>query len=64
MDDGSAGDPMSNGIAVLLGNYTFPDDPRYYDDFKSQLNFIQYSVPETGDGAISHRVSEVQLWAG
>jgi hypothetical protein len=63
MDDGAAGDPASNGIAVLLGNYTYPDDPRYYNAFKSQIDFIQYGVPQTGDGAISHRVSEVQLWA-
>lgn len=63
MDDGAAGDPMSNGIAVLLANMSYPEDTRYYNDWVSQLNFIQYGVPETGDGAISHRVSEVQLWA-
>lgn len=27
-----------------------------------QLNYLFEEVPKTADGAISHRVSEVQLW--
>ncbi|KAG8770647.1 hypothetical protein FRC16_006262, partial [Serendipita sp. 398] len=63
VEDGAAGDPMSIGIAVLLANQTFPNDPRYKAAWDSQLAFIEYDIPRTGEGAISHRVSEVQLWA-
>ncbi|CAG7849255.1 SubName: Full=Uncharacterized protein {ECO:0000313/EMBL:CCA67962.1} [Serendipita indica DSM 11827] len=63
MEDGAAGDPMSNAITMLLANYSNPADTRFQSAFYSQLGFIEYDVPQTGDGAISHRVSEVQLWA-
>ncbi|KIM27620.1 hypothetical protein M408DRAFT_330042 [Serendipita vermifera MAFF 305830] len=63
MDDGAAGDPMSNGISVLLANATYPTDPRYNAAFMDQLDFIENVVPKDANGAISHRVSEVQLWA-
>jgi Glycosyl Hydrolase Family 88 len=65
MQDGSAGDLASIGVAVLLANWT---GQGYYDnlDFAraatDQLDFLYQSVPRTSDGAISHRVSEVQLW--
>lgn len=64
MQDGAAGDPMSNGISVLLANATYPDDPRYNTAFLDQLDFIENTVPRDANGAISHRVDEVQLWAG
>ena len=63
MADGAAGDPMSNGISVLLANATYPSDPRYNTAFHEQLDFIEHTVPRDANGAISHRVDEVQLWA-
>lgn len=63
MEDGAAGDPMSNGITLLLANFTNPDDPRFSSGFESQLKFIEEYVPKSSEGAISHRVSELQLWA-
>lgn len=64
MDDGAAGDPMSNGISVLLANATYPDDNRYHEAFKDQLDFIEHVVPKDPvTGAISHRTEYVQLWS-
>jgi hypothetical protein len=62
MQDGSAADPASIGVAVLLANWTGQAGEDYADAAKDQLEFLQFSVPKTSDGAISHRVSEVQLW--
>lgn len=72
MQDGSAADPASNGVAVLLANWTefagsLTDsggggDVDYEGAAKDQLDFLFDKVPKTDDGAISHRVSEVQLW--
>ena len=65
MVDGAAGDPMSNGISVLLANATYPDDDRYRAAFQEQLNFIENGVPRDPEtGAISHRTEYVQLWSG
>ena len=70
MPDGSAADPASNGITMLLANWTGQSTPDsvnegvdYATAAKSQLDFL-YSdnVPKTSDGAISHRTSQVQLW--
>ena len=60
MEDSAAGDPMSNAITLLLANLANPSDTRYMPAFYSQLGFIEYDVPRTTDGAISHRVSEVR----
>ncbi|KAJ3504288.1 hypothetical protein NMY22_g17976 [Coprinellus aureogranulatus] len=64
--DSSVADPASIGIAVLLANWTNLDqqDDQYERAARNQFNFI-YSdrVPKTGDGAISHRLEDVQLWS-
>ena len=62
--DGSAGDPASIGFAVLLANWTGQDNGQidYAGAASDQLNYLLLDVPKTSDGAISHRVSEVQLW--
>ncbi|KAL0948050.1 hypothetical protein HGRIS_010674 [Hohenbuehelia grisea] len=62
MQDGSAADPASIGIAVLLANWTGQGGQDYAGAAKDQLDFLMQRVPRTDDGAISHRVSEVQLW--
>lgn len=64
MEDGAAGDPMSNGVGVLVANFSCPWDDRYLPAFQAQLAFIENEVPRTEDGAISHRTDDLQLWAG
>ncbi|PPQ94912.1 hypothetical protein CVT25_004397 [Psilocybe cyanescens] len=65
LPDGSAGDPASIGVAVLLAEWTNQDNGKldYAGAAKDQLDFLLNDVPRTSDGAISHRVSEVQLWS-
>ena len=60
--DGAAGDPASIGVAVLLANWTGLQSADYAGAATAQLRYLLNSVPKTSDGAISHRVSEVQLW--
>lgn len=62
MQDGSAADPASIGVAVLLANWTGQSGQDYAGAAKDQLDYLLQDVPKTSDGAISHRVSEVQLW--
>ncbi|KAG6872500.1 hypothetical protein C0995_009256 [Termitomyces sp. Mi166 len=61
--DGSAADPASIGFAVLIANWTGQGDEDYAGAAKDQLDFLESKVPRTSDGAISHRVSQVQLWS-
>lgn len=66
IQDGSAADPASVGFAVLLANWTgrsSSDELDYAGAAQDQLDFLLNQVPRTDDGAISHRVSEVQLWS-
>ena len=65
ISDGSAGDPASIGMCVLLANWSNQDAGQinYAGAAKDQLDFLFQDVPRTSDGAISHRVSEVQLWS-
>ena len=62
--DGSAADPASIGMCVLLANWTKQDAGQidYAGAVKDQLDYLFQDVPMTSDGAISHRVSQVQLW--
>ncbi|GBE85574.1 hypothetical protein SCP_0800910 [Sparassis crispa] len=63
---GAAGDPASIGVAVLLANLTgqqAEDGLDYAGAARDQLAYLLQDVPRTGDGAISHRVEEVQLWS-
>ncbi|KAF8063618.1 Six-hairpin glycosidase-like protein [Lyophyllum atratum] len=63
MQDGSAADPASIGFAVVLANWTKQSGGDYAGAAKDQMDFLQFQVPRTSDGAISHRVSQVQLWS-
>lgn len=60
-EDGSAGDPASLGISVLLANHTLDVD--YMSAVNDENEYLFVHAPRTSDGAISHRVSEVQLWS-
>ncbi|KAF7304894.1 hypothetical protein MKEN_01203700 [Mycena kentingensis (nom. inval.)] len=64
--DGAAGDPPSIGVAVLLANWTgrnSDDGLDYAKAAENQLDFLLNETPHTSDGAISHRVAQVQLWS-
>ncbi|KAJ7774595.1 Six-hairpin glycosidase-like protein [Mycena maculata] len=64
--DGAAGDPASIGVAVLLANWTglgAADGLNYSAAAQDQLDYLLNVVPHTSDGAISHRVAQVQLWS-
>lgn len=64
--NGSAGDPASVGVAVLLANWTGQqqrDDEDYASAATAQVDYLLGpQVPKTIDGAISHRVDQLQLW--
>jgi hypothetical protein len=62
MPDGSAADPASIGVCVLIANWTKAGDLDYAGAAKSQVDYLFTKVPRTSDGAISHRVSQLQLW--
>ena len=68
IEDTSAGDPASVGVAVLIANWTHfqSGQQEYYDCADAATAQVQYlfgpGVPKTSDGAISHRVSQLQLW--
>ncbi|KAI9507406.1 Six-hairpin glycosidase [Russula earlei] len=62
--DSSAGDPASIGTAVLLANWTGLGDEDYARAATAQVEYLFGPVvPKTIDGAISHRVSQLQLWS-
>lgn len=61
----SAADPASNGMVVLLANWTGQgnnDGLDYAGAAQDQLNFLYVNVSKTPDGAISHRMDQLQLW--
>ncbi|KAL0566831.1 hypothetical protein V5O48_015170 [Marasmius crinis-equi] len=63
--DGASGDPASIGPAVLLAEWTKQsgDDVPYLQVVEDQINYLfSDAVPKTPDGAISHRVAQLQLW--
>ena len=65
MNDSSAGDPASIGMAVLLAGYTgqwFKDGLNYAGAAQDQLDYLLQVVPHTSDGAISHLPHQIQLW--
>lgn len=65
VNGGAAGDPPSIGVAVLLANWTGAggqDGLDYAGAAEDQLEFLLTKVPQTSDGAISHRTEQVQLW--
>ncbi|KAH8113157.1 hypothetical protein DFH11DRAFT_365152 [Phellopilus nigrolimitatus] len=63
--DGSAADPASNGVAALLANWTGQNNAsvNFGQAAVDQMNYLWADVPRTTDGALSHRVAEVQLWS-
>ncbi|KAF9220660.1 hypothetical protein BS17DRAFT_713741 [Gyrodon lividus] len=66
IQDSSAGDPASIGVAVLLANWTGQgsvDGLDYAGAARDQLEYLFQKAPKTNDGAISHRMDQVQLWS-
>lgn len=67
--DDAAGDPASLMIGIMILGLTNkkgskPYSRKYYLKIaKRQLRFLLDEVPRTSEGAISHRVAEVQLWS-
>jgi hypothetical protein len=62
----AAGDPASIGMVVLLANWTGQqrtDGLDYAGASQDQLDFLFQDVPRTSDGAISHRIEQLQLWS-
>lgn len=63
LGDSSAGDPASVGVAVLIANWTRLGGEDYAGAATAQVEYLfGPDVPKTSDGAISHRVSQLQLW--
>ena len=62
MKDGSAADPASIGVAVLLANWTKQGGQDYAGAATDQLDYLYQKVPRSNEGAISHRTADVQLW--
>ena len=63
LGDASAGDPASIGVAVLISNWTKLGGANYAAAATAQVQYLFGSaVPKTDDGAISHVVSQLQLW--
>ncbi|KAA1102843.1 hypothetical protein PGTUg99_036587 [Puccinia graminis f. sp. tritici] len=64
--DGSAGDPASLGIAVLVASAATSNDSdrsqKYMKLAKDQLDWSLNHVPRSPEGAISQRNNEVQFW--
>ncbi|KAG6336425.1 hypothetical protein ID866_2668 [Astraeus odoratus] len=66
MSDSAAGDPASIGVAVLLASWTGQgniDGLDYAGAARDQLDFLLQNVSKTNDGALSHRMDQVQLWS-
>ncbi|KAH7337506.1 Six-hairpin glycosidase-like protein [Rhizoctonia solani] len=63
MEDGSAADPASNGVGVLIANWTGASGGNYGQAAADQLTFLLSFTPRAPNGAISHRADEAQLWS-
>ena len=61
--DGSAADPASLGVAVLLGNWTNAPGANWKQAANDQLGLLLYDTPRSNEGAISHRTEYAQLWS-
>lgn len=60
--DGAVGDPASLGVgAVLLGKQ--PGNERYARAAQETVEYVTQGAPRASNGAISHRVAIVELWA-
>ena len=62
--DGSAADPASIGVSVLIANWTGQDKGQvdYDAAARSQVEYLFTAVTKTSDGALSHRVDQLELW--
>ncbi|CEL53344.1 hypothetical protein RSOLAG1IB_06311 [Rhizoctonia solani AG-1 IB] len=63
MPDGSAADPASNGVGVLIANWTGASGANYAQAAADQLTYLLTVTPRAPNGAISHRADEAQLWS-
>ncbi|KAJ1301210.1 hypothetical protein OPQ81_003620 [Rhizoctonia solani] len=63
MEDGSAADPASNGVGVLIANWTSASGGNYGQAAADQLMFLLSFAPRAPNGAISHRADQTQLWS-
>ncbi|KAG8942982.1 hypothetical protein FRC04_003268 [Tulasnella sp. 424] len=63
VQDGSAADPASIGVGVLLGNWTRAPGANWDTAAEDQLDALLNGTPRSVDGAISHRTELVQLWS-
>ncbi|KAF9452154.1 hypothetical protein P691DRAFT_722454 [Macrolepiota fuliginosa MF-IS2] len=64
-NEGSAADPASIGVAVILANWTLPNlsNQVYSKAATDQLTYLLEDTPRSESGAISHRAQETQLWS-
>lgn len=60
--DLSAGDPASLGVAIVLANMT-ESTVDYSVEIQKQNYYLYNIAYRTSDGALSHRVEELQLWS-
>ncbi|KAF8751202.1 Glycoside hydrolase family 105 protein [Rhizoctonia solani] len=63
MKDGSSADPASNGVGMIIANWTEAQGSDFAAAASDQLTWLLEHVPRSSKGAISHRNSEVQLWS-
>ncbi|CAE6519467.1 unnamed protein product, partial [Rhizoctonia solani] len=63
MKDGSSADPASNGVGMIVANWTDAQGSDFEAAARDQLTWLLSNVPRSSEGAISHRNSEVQLWS-
>ncbi|CCO29705.1 hypothetical protein BN14_03723 [Rhizoctonia solani AG-1 IB] len=67
MPDQAAGDPPSLGVSMLFANWTVRSpastgSSSYAAAIIDQLNYSLTRAPRAPNGAISHRVDQIQLW--
>lgn len=64
-NQGSAADPASLGVSVLLANWTRKQisNHDYSEAATDELTYLLEIAPQSDEGAISHRANEVQLWS-
>lgn len=58
----SAADPASNGVAVLLADWTHVGGADFSEAARAQLEHLLTGVPRSKEGAISHREGYLQVW--
>ncbi|EUC65407.1 glycoside hydrolase family protein [Rhizoctonia solani AG-3 Rhs1AP] len=61
--DSAVGDPPSLGVAMLLANFSGGTGGDYNAAIQQQLDYLLTKAPRNSDGAISHRIEQVQLWS-